>query len=74
MEKLWGLFAPTPPPTRMSVGRNGVTARRYRFYQLPTLHLFASPSQDVGWSQWAHDGSANTSPDPLLLVPGPDQF
>ena len=24
------------------------------------------PNQDVGWSQWAHDGSANASPDPLL--------
>ena len=41
--KEWGLFAPKPL-TRMSVGRNGVTARRYRFYKPPTLHLFASPS------------------------------
>ena len=47
-EKGAGLFAPTPP-TRISVGRNGVTARRYRFYKLPTLHLFASPSH-CSWS------------------------
>ena len=46
--KEWGLFAPKPL-TRMSIGPNGATARRYRFYKLLTLHLFASPSH-CSWS------------------------
>ena len=41
--------SPPTPPTRMSVGRNGVTARRHRFYKLPTLYLSTSPSH-CSWS------------------------
>ena len=62
--KLW---APAPnPPTRVSVGRNGVTARRYRFYKLPTLHLFASPSH----CSWSLDPTSLAQRTPDTTQPG----
>ena len=61
----WGLFAPKPL-TRMLVGRNGVTARRYRFYKLPTLRLFASPSH----CSWSLDPISLADRTPDTMVPG----